>query len=148
MPQSLAAILFFHGECVNLKISQLQLQLFFSIWVFFHEHSQFTGQQEKGKVICLTDLYHFQLLCRPLNISRETKAEISLLHIASSRTRTRNFDCCTPSQLQLFIKYRLLRNSNIADIFTWKRGFRNNFFFCLFGGSVALIFVKMIYLKL
>ena len=23
-------------------------QLFFSIWVFFHEHSQFTGQQGKG----------------------------------------------------------------------------------------------------
>ena len=123
MPQSLAAILFFHGECVNLKISQLQLQLFFSIWVFFHEHSQFTGQQEKGEVICLTGLYHFHL-----NISPATKAETSFLRIATCRARTRNFDCCTPSQLQLFIKYRLLRNSNIADTFTCKRGFRNNFF--------------------
>ena len=104
MPQSLAAILFFHGECVNLKISQLQLQLFFSIWVFFHEHSQFTGQQEKGKVICLTGLYHFYPLCSYLSISRATKAETLLLYIAKCRTRTRNFDCCTPSQLHVFIR--------------------------------------------
>ena len=106
MPQALAAILFFHGECVNLKISQLQLQLLFSFWVFFHEHSQFTGQQEKVEVICLTGLYYFYLYCSYVNISPATKAETPLLHIASCRTRTRNFDCCTPSQLQLFIKYR------------------------------------------
>ena len=102
MPQALAAILFFHGECDNLKISQLQLQLFFSIWVFFHEHTQFTGQQEKGKVICLTGLNHFYPLCSYLNISLATKAETTLLHIASYRTR--NFDCCTPSQLHVFIR--------------------------------------------
>ena len=106
MPQALAAILFFHGECVNLKISQLQLQLFFSIWVFFHDHSQFIGQQEKWEVICLTGLYHFHQFCSYLNISRATKAETSLPLIASCRTRTRNFDYCTPPQLQLFIKYR------------------------------------------
>ena len=29
---------------------------FFSIWVFFHEHSQFTGQQGKGEAISLTPL--------------------------------------------------------------------------------------------
>ena len=106
MPQALAAILFFHGECVNLKISQLQLQLFFPAWVFFHEHSQFTGQQEKGEVICLSSLYHFYPLCSFLNISRTTKAETLFLRIASCWALTRNFDCCTPSQLQLFIKYR------------------------------------------
>ena len=27
---------------------------FVSIWVFFHEHSQFTGQQGKGEAISLT----------------------------------------------------------------------------------------------
>ena len=32
---------------------------FFSIWVFFHEHSRFTGQQGKGEGIYLTPLYHF-----------------------------------------------------------------------------------------
>ena len=113
MLQALVAILFFHDECINLKTSQLQLQLFFSMCVFFHEHSQFTGQQEKeggGEgVICLTDLYHFYLLCSYLNISRTTKAETLLLHIASCRTRTRNFDCCTPSQLQIFIKGILMQ---------------------------------------
>ena len=27
---------------------------FFSVWVFFHEHSRFTGQQEKEEGIFLT----------------------------------------------------------------------------------------------
>ena len=43
---------------------------FFSIWVFFHEHSRFTGQQGKGEGIFLTPLYHFQPLHRHLDISR------------------------------------------------------------------------------
>ena len=117
MPQALATISFFHGECNNLKISQQQLQLFFYIWVFFHEHSQFTGQQEKGEAICLTGLYHFYPLCRHLNISRVTKAETSLLLIACSRSRTRNFDCCTSSQLQLFVKYRTFSEQQYCRYF-------------------------------
>ena len=32
------------------------------IWVYFHEHSQFTGQQGKGEVISLTPLKHFHRL--------------------------------------------------------------------------------------
>ena len=32
---------------------------FFSIWVFFHEHSQFTGQDGKEEAISSTHLYHF-----------------------------------------------------------------------------------------
>ena len=63
---------------------------FFSIWVFFHEHSQFTGQQGKWEGIYLTPLYHFHPLQRHLDISREISAESSPLHIASSRTRTGN----------------------------------------------------------
>ena len=33
--------------------------IFFSIWVLFHEYSRFTGQQGKGDGIYLTHLYHF-----------------------------------------------------------------------------------------
>ena len=29
------------------------------VWVFFHEHSRFTGLQGKGKAISLTPLYYF-----------------------------------------------------------------------------------------
>ena len=43
--------------------------IFFSIWVFFHEHSRFTGQQGKGEGISLTPLYHFHPLHRHLDIS-------------------------------------------------------------------------------
>ena len=63
---------------------------FFSIWVFFHEHSRFTGQQGKGEGIYLTPLYHFHPLHRHLDISRAIAAESSPLQIAGSRTRTGN----------------------------------------------------------
>ena len=63
---------------------------FFSIWVFFHEHSRFTGQQEKREGICLTPLYHFHPLHRHLYISRATAAGSSSLRIGSSRTRIGN----------------------------------------------------------
>ena len=33
------------------------VEIFFSIWVFFHKHSRFTGQQGKGEGISLTLLY-------------------------------------------------------------------------------------------
>ena len=62
---------------------------FFSIWVFFHEHSRSTGQQGKGEGIYLTPLYHFHPLHRHLDISRAITAG-SPLHIAGSRTRTGN----------------------------------------------------------
>ena len=63
---------------------------FFPIRVFFHEHSQSTGQQGKGEGIYLTPLYHFHPLHRHLDISRAITAESSPLHIAGSRTRTGN----------------------------------------------------------
>ena len=62
----------------------------FSIRVFFHEHSRITGLQGKGEGISLTPHYHFHPLHRHLDISRIIAAEISPLHIASSRTRTGN----------------------------------------------------------
>ena len=64
--------------------------IFFSIWVFFHEHSRFRGQQEKGETIFLTPLYHFHPFHRHLDIGCAITAESSLLHIASSRNRTGN----------------------------------------------------------
>ena len=60
------------------------------MWVFFHEHSQFTGQQGKGEAISLTPLYHLHPLHRHLDISRAIAAGSSPLHIASSQTQTRN----------------------------------------------------------
>ena len=63
---------------------------FFSIWVFFHDHSRITGLQGKGEGISLTPHYHFHPLHRHLDISRAITAESSPLHIASSRTRTGN----------------------------------------------------------
>ena len=62
----------------------------FSIWVFVHEHSRFTGQQGKEEGIYLTPLYHFHPLHRHLDISRAIAAESSPLRIAGSRTRTGN----------------------------------------------------------
>ena len=63
---------------------------FFSIGVFFHDHSRITGLQGKGEGISLTLYYHFHPLHRHLDISREITAESSPLHVGSSRTRTRN----------------------------------------------------------
>ena len=70
----------------RLKLQKLKINFFFSVWVFFHEHSQFTGQQGKGEGIYLTPLYRFHPLHRHLDISRAITAESSPLHIAGSRT--------------------------------------------------------------
>ena len=63
---------------------------FFSIWVFYHDHSRITGPQGKGEGISLTPHYHFHPLHRHLDISRVITAESSPLHVASSRSRTGN----------------------------------------------------------
>ena len=72
------------------EINNTQIDFFFSIYAFFHEHSRFTGQQGKGEGISLTSLYHFHLLYGHLDINRAITAESLPLHIASSRTRTGN----------------------------------------------------------
>ena len=46
------------------------LSCFFSIRVFFHEHSQLTGQQGKEEVISLSPLYHYWTLHRHLTLAR------------------------------------------------------------------------------
>ena len=63
----------------------------FFTWVFFHGHSQFTGQQKKGEAISVGPLYRFHPLQKHLDISRKINVVSSPLHIASSRTRTGNF---------------------------------------------------------
>ena len=63
---------------------------FFSIWVFFHEHSRLTEQQGKGEGIYLTPPHHFRPLHRHLDISWVIAAESSPLHIAGGRNRTGN----------------------------------------------------------
>ena len=73
----------------SLKTLFLSL-FFFSIWVFFHDHSRITGLQGKGEGISLTPHYQFHPLHRHLDISRVITAGSSPLHIASSRTRTGN----------------------------------------------------------
>ena len=75
-----------------IKIPQVvQKIFFFSIWVFFHGHFWITGLQGKGEGISITPYYHFHLLHRHWDISLAIAAESSPLHIASSRTRSRNF---------------------------------------------------------
>ena len=58
------------------------LNFFFSIWVFFHEHSRFAGQRGKGEGIYLTPLYNFHPLRGRLGIGR---AGSSPLRVAGSR---------------------------------------------------------------
>ena len=63
---------------------------FFSIGVFFHDHSRTTGLQGKGEGIYVTPHYHFHPLQKHLDISQAITAESSSLHIGSSWTRTGN----------------------------------------------------------
>ena len=65
----------------------ISISFFFSVWLFFHDHSRITGLQEKGEGISLTTHYHFHPLRVHLGISRAIAAESPLLRIASSRTR-------------------------------------------------------------
>ena len=61
----------------------LKIAVFFSIWIFFHENSQFTVQQGMREAIPLPPHFHFQPLHRRLDISRTITAESSPLHIAA-----------------------------------------------------------------
>ena len=72
------------------KINPLSanLTIYFSIWVFFHNHSRITGLQGKGEGISLTPHYHFHPLHKHLDNSRAITAESSPLHIGSNQTLT------------------------------------------------------------
>ena len=59
------------------------------VWIFFHKHSPFTGQQGRGRgrggeggeggVISVTLIYHFHPLYRQLDINRALTAHSQLL---------------------------------------------------------------------
>ena len=51
---------------------------FFSIWIFFHNHSWTTELQGKDEGVSLNPHYHFHLLHRHLDISRVITAETSI----------------------------------------------------------------------
>ena len=88
--------------CTRIYSISLFPYLFFSIWVFFHNHSRITGRQEKGEGISLTSHYHFHPLHRHLDISRAITAESSLLHICSIRIQTGNlWFLCTRLTIKL-----------------------------------------------
>ena len=74
----------------SINIKGLNIHIYFSIWVFFHEHLRITGLQGKGEGISLTPHYHFHPLHRHLDISRAITAESSTLLVASKRTQTGN----------------------------------------------------------
>ena len=76
-----------HVHLVSVTVSHIN---FFSVWVFFHDHSRLTGLREKEEGISLTPQYRFHPLHRHLDISQTITAGSSPLHIASSRTRTGN----------------------------------------------------------
>ena len=78
----------------NLGLVKSFFLSFFSICVFFHEHSRFTGQQGKDNAISLTFLYQFHAIHRHLDISQEITAESSTLHKASTRPKPGLFSRC------------------------------------------------------
>ena len=51
---------------LDIRSKILRRSHFFSIWVFFHDHSRITGPQGKGKGISLSPQYHFHPLHRHL----------------------------------------------------------------------------------
>ena len=83
-------------QCIKMLLSNSVI-IFFSIWIFFHEHSRITGLHGKREGICLTPHYQFHPLHRHLDISQVLIAQSSILHIASIWNRTGKL--CTLSPL-------------------------------------------------
>ena len=75
-------------EIYTVNLSTPAFDLFFSILIFFDDHLRITGLPRKGEGISLTRRCHFHLLHRHFRHCRAITAEISSLHIGSSRTRT------------------------------------------------------------
>ena len=78
-----------HSNTPRVCFCMLFCFCFFSVWLFFHEYSRFTGQQVKGEAISLYPFYHFHPLHRHLDISWVIAAESSPLRITGNRNRTR-----------------------------------------------------------
>ena len=89
-------------------IRMFHSRFFFSIWVFFHNHSRNTGLQKKGESISLTPHYHFHSLHRHLDISSAITTESSPLHRSSSWNQTGNL--CFRVQVANHLSYVPLIN--------------------------------------
>ena len=92
------------------KISlKMYMYIFFSMWVFFHNHSRITGLQGKGEGNSLTPHYNLHPVHRHLDISLTISVGSSPLYIASSWTWTRNlwFPSATPQPLS-YASFKLL----------------------------------------
>ena len=72
---------------------------------FFHEHSQFTEQQKKGKGISLTPHYHFNPLHWHFDISRTITVGSLPLHIASSHAQNGNLIYTYVILIYIYIAY-------------------------------------------
>ena len=75
----------------NFRVSMSRNSSFFSITVFFHEHSRFTDQQGKGEGIFLTPLYHLYPLQRHSDVNRTITAGSPPLLAAGLRPGTFRF---------------------------------------------------------
>ena len=65
----------FYLVLVIVPVGLYLLRIFFSTWVFLHEHPRITGLQEKWEGVSLTPHYHFHPLHRQSEISRAITAE-------------------------------------------------------------------------
>ena len=83
------------------KILLTKKFVFFSIWVFFHEHSRMAGLQGEGEGSSLTSHYHFHPIHRHLHISRA-------LHIASHQPVS-NWEPLVSERKPLITKLRALK---------------------------------------
>ena len=88
----LVAVFFRYWEILRIKMPHIAL--FFSIWLFFHEHLRFSEQEGKWETIYLTPVYHFRSFHRQLDISCTITADSSPLYIANSRSQ--NGSLCFP----------------------------------------------------
>ena len=92
-----------HVHVCTFRETQIENTFFFSVWVFFRNHSRITGLEGKGEDISLTPHCHFDLLHRHLDIRRVITAGSSPLHIGRSRTRTGNL--WFPSEIRQPLSY-------------------------------------------
>ena len=105
--------------------------LFFSIWVFFSFDIDFTHHSMGRQKPILTNLYHFHLRRKHLDISKTITAESSPLSVVSDdRTQTRNLwlpnkfsEICTfnweASTLLFTVSSLLFRNISAQIKLTW-----------------------------
>ena len=77
------------AQTFGVATSNLSFFLFFSIWIFFHNHSRTTVLQGQGEGISLTPHYHFHPTQRHLDISPVITAESSPLYIGGSKKSNR-----------------------------------------------------------